>query len=222
MDVETLIVTFSHPLAAVQVPLLRGAIIHAAEGKDVLFHNHTEDGFRYRYPLIQYKSVGGKATIVGVGDGVEAVSRLLAEGDLSVRLGTRKVTLQTEEQSRKTTNLHASDTESYLYRIHRYFPLNQENYAKFKATDSLIARLAFIEKCLVGNILSLAKTMGVFFDSQVSATITDVAEARLYPYKKVKLLGFDLTFKTNVLLPDCIGLGKDVSLGSGTIQRIKA
>ena len=51
--------------------------------------------------------------------------------------------------------------------------------------------------------------------------ITQVLGTKTYRYKNVKLQGFDLVFKTNVSLPDYIGLGKSVSQGFGTICRTK-
>lgn len=74
-----------------------------------------------------------------------------------------------------------------------------------------------IEKCLVGNILSFAKSVGMFFDRQIDVRISDVQNTREYEYKKVKMLGFDLKFKTNVSLPQHIALGKGVSIGFGEI-----
>ena len=40
--------------------------------KEVLFHNHNEDGnFRYGYPLIQYKIIKNRPVIVGMSSIVE-------------------------------------------------------------------------------------------------------------------------------------------------------
>jgi len=52
------------------------------------------------------------------------------------------------------------------------------------------------------------------------AKITQLDEPRTQYYKGVRLLSFDAEFKTNVSLPDYIGLGKGVSLGMGTITNM--
>ena len=53
-NIQTLIVYFSNEISQWEISLFRGAVIHAMENANVLFHNHLdEDSFRYRYPLIQ-------------------------------------------------------------------------------------------------------------------------------------------------------------------------
>lgn len=220
-EVETLLVTFDTKKTEAELPLLRGAMIHATEGRDVLLHNHIDRDFRYSYPLVQYKCIGGRAALLGVAEGVETVKALLTDYDVSVvRIGRRVANMAADDVEPQVTDVSLSDAEDYTYSIHKYFPFNQENYRLYCAIDSIVERYIFIEKCIVGNILSFAKGVGVHFEDKVKVTLTDVRASRLYQYKRVKLLGFDLTFKSNVLLPDHIGLGKDVSLGSGTIRRM--
>ena len=64
----TLTLIFKDHISMHEVPLLRGAVI-ACIGDDVniLYHNHVGDNdFRSKYPLIQYKQLGGHAAIVCV------------------------------------------------------------------------------------------------------------------------------------------------------------
>lgn len=208
---------FKNRLSFREVPLLRGALLHLADGDSTLFHDHIGDKLRYRYPLVQYRESGGYASLFCLGDGVVAVESLLcAASSAEVRIGRREEKLLVDSETRRTDELVLSD-EVQEYNIHRYLPLNQENYAKYKATDSIVDRYQMIEKCLVGNILSFAKSMGMFFEQQIKVKILDVANTHEYTYKKVRMLGFDLRFKTNVVLPRYIALGKGVSIGFGEI-----
>ena len=208
---------FKNRLSFREVPLLRGALLHQADGDSTLFHDHIGDKLRYRYPLVQYRESGGYASLFCLGDGVVAVESLLcAVSSAEVRIGRREEKLLVDSETRRTDELVLSD-EVQEYNIHRYLPLNQENYAKYKATDSIVDRYQMIEKCLVGNILSFAKSMGMFFEQQIKVKILDVANTHEYTYKKVRMLGFDLRFKTNVVLPRYIALGKGVSIGFGEI-----
>ena len=203
---------FKNRLSFREVPLLRGALLHLADGDSTLFHDHIGDKLRYRYPLVQYRESGGYASLFCLGDGVVAVESLLcAVSSAEVRIGRREEKLFVDSETRRTDELVLSD-EVQEYNIHRYLPLNQENYAKYKATDSIVDRYQMIEKCLVGNILSFAKSMGMFFEQQIKVKILDVANTHEYIYKKVRMLGFDLRFKTNVVLPRYIALGKGVSI----------
>lgn len=217
MEIKTMSVVFKNRLSFREVPLLRGALLHLADGDSTLFHDHIGDKLRYRYPLVQYRESGGYASLFCLGDGVEAVESLLcAASSAEVRIGRREEKLLVDSETRRTDELVLSD-EVQEYNIHRYLPLNQENYAKYKATDSIVDRYQMIEKCLVGNILSFAKSMGMFFEQQIKVKILDVANTHEYTYKKVRMLGFDLRFKTNVVLPRYIALGKGVSIGFGEI-----
>lgn len=217
MEIKTMSVVFKNRLSFREVPLLRGALLHLADGDSTLFHDHIGDKLRYRYPLVQYRESGGYASLFCLGDGVVAVeSFLCAASSSEVRIGRREEKLLVDSETRRTDELVLSD-EVQEYNIHRYLPLNQENYAKYKATDSIVDRYQMIEKCLVGNILSFAKSMGMFFEQQIKVKIQDVANTHEYTYKKVRMLGFDLRFKTNVVLPRYIALGKGVSIGFGEI-----
>ena len=74
-----------------------------------------------------------------------------------------------------------------------------------------------LERLLIGNILSFAKGIGVYFDEEIKVSIVDIEKAEQYLFKNVKMLGFDVVFRTNVLLPRYVGVGKGVSLGFGMI-----
>ena len=217
MEIKTMSVVFKNRLSFREVPLLRGALLHLANGDSTLFHDHIGDKLRYRYPLVQYRESGGYASLFCLGDGVVAVEGLLcAASSAEVRIGRREEKLLVDSETRLNDELSLSDVFQE-YTIRRYLPLNQENYAKYKATDSIVDRYQMIEKCLVGNILSFAKSMGMFFEQQIKVKIQDVANTHEYTYKKVRMLGFDLKFKANVSLPRHIALGKGVSIGFGEI-----
>lgn len=218
-DVKQVIVEFSCTLSDKEVPLFRGAMLHAVQGDSTLFHDHMGEGFRYRYPLIQYRSMDGYASAIGLEEGVEAIDRFLADGDVcKVRIGRRTEPLLVTRIKRLQTAFALTAETEQTYVIRHYLPFNQENYKAYQEMDSLIERYALIEKCLVGNILSLAKSLGVFFDQKVVAKLVAVDNEALYKYKNIKMVGFDLKFKTNVQLLQYIGLGKGVSLGFGEIR----
>lgn len=66
--VKTLVIKFNNEIYPDEIDCFRGAVIHAMDGANVLFHNHLEGaGLRYSYPLIQYKRIHRKAAIVCVG-----------------------------------------------------------------------------------------------------------------------------------------------------------
>ena len=216
---KTLVIRFVNHIEHREIPLFRGAVIHNIQHNNTLFHNHLDDSkFRYAYPLIQYKRINQKAAIVCIGEGTEAIGEFFASCNFDVRLGDRTVSLEVEQVKANKTLVQVWDG-LFAYHLRRWLPLNEDNYAKYNALDSLADRYAMLERLLTGNILSFAKGVGIRFDKQVQCHITTADEPRLTRYKGVKMMSFDVEFKSNVSLPDYVGLGKGVSLGMGTVVR---
>jgi hypothetical protein len=66
-------------------------------------------------------------------------------------------------------------------------------------------------------MLSFAKETGVRFELQPTCSIIDMETKEA---TKNNFVSFDLLFKTNVSLPNYIGLGKGANIGFGTIVRM--
>ena len=216
--IKVLTVRFVNEIMREEVPLFRGAIVDAMEDANLLFHNHEEDGrLRYAYPLIQYKRINQKAAIVCLGEGTEAIGQFFSSCNFDLKLGERLVKLEVETVNAHQHLVQIWDSE-FTYHIRRWLPLNQDNYAAYCKEESLAAKYALLERLLTANILSFAKGIGVHFEGQVVARIIQMDEPQTQNYKGVKLMSFDAEFKSNVSLPDYVGLGKGVSLGMGTVK----
>lgn len=216
-SVTTLTVRFANRIRQEELPFLRGAVIRALGDDTVLGHNHIGDALRYAYPLIQYKRINGCAALVGIGHGVEHVERFMALNPKTMRIGRRSEPFLIASAVKGQTPLRLTP-DMHRYALDGYLPFNQANYAQYRHLDSMVDRCALIERCLVGNILSFAKGVGVFFDGQVRVALQSVEHERLCPFKDIRMMGFDIVFKTNVTLPPFIGLGKKVSFGYGTLK----
>lgn len=219
IKLKTFILRFSTEISWREIPYLRGVIIRATEGENILFHNHEGENFRYAYPLVQYKRIGGKAAIVFVGEGVDAIADYFKNQVIDVELGNRKATLELEHADANTTTI-ALWKDTFRYTIRKYLPLNNHNYEAYQQAEGIVERCAILERAIVGNILSFAKGIGLHIDGQIDVKITNMSDSSSYIYKGVKMMGFDLEFKTNISLPDYIGLGKGTSLGFGMIKRM--
>lgn len=208
-------------ISSAEIPYLRGAMIRLS-GDDPFFHNHNADGFNYVYPLVQYRRINRSAAVIGINQGGDTLLHLLGKGeDFFLQLGNRTaavkaVTLRTE----KVQVTCKSDT-THIYTIDSWLPLNSENYQSYQQLDNLMDRINMLEKILVGNILSFAKGVGIFFDSPVLCRILDLESTGLIKYKEVELMSFSVKFRSNVRLPEYIGLGKSVSMNHGVISYIK-
>lgn len=210
--------TFDFPLAPHETPLLRGAINKAAgRGRDVLWHNHTTDGLRYAYPLIQYKAIDGRATLVGIGPAAGGLEWLAAQRQLSLRIGTRQVCAGVASYHKEDYSFSMDDAPKH-YSIRRYLPLTGENFDEYNRLIALTDKLTLLERMLTGNILSFLKGIGVTATEQIFVAVTEMEKPYKVTYKGIGFLAFDLDFVTNAALPSLIGLGKSSSVGFGTLS----
>lgn len=216
--IKTLTIKFNTPLQRTEIPLFRGAIIAAIPSNNILFHNHSDNGFRYRYPLIQYKRIGGKAAIVCISDGVEAIGELLTIPDLCVNIGKKNIELRIEYVEAEEVEIEKSET-CIDYQLRDWLALNEINYALFLETDALITRIKMLERILVGNILSFLKGIGVRIDYPLKPMIKEYKINNITNFKHIKLTSMDIDFSINIMLPNQIGIGKHSSIGAGILTR---
>lgn len=219
MIIDTLIITFSPLLSLEEVPLFRGAVLKAmSNDADVLFHNHIDNNFRYDYPLVQYKSIGAKASILLIGEGVDMLNKLMPVCNAYLNIGHRRALMKVEKVTPMQTEIELSNPQRY--RIEQWLPLNEENDYRFIRMQNDTDRLELLESILVGNILSMAKGLDIRFDAQVECRIQSLDRYHLERVKEVTMRAFDTEFICNINLPELIGIGKHVSLGYGTIKSI--
>lgn len=210
------IIGFDKYLLHTDVPKFRGGINNAIENPDVLCHNHYDESLRYAYPLVQYKVLGGKAAIVAIGEGLNIVRHFLNVPSIDIRIGEEQTQLDLAYINIKPFSLQLMD-KMKTYRIQNWMPLNQDNHANYQMLEGLSEQCEFLENILVGNILSMAKGLDVTFDDLVVCRIDYISEPHLQSYKGMKMVTFNIQFKSNVFLPQWIGLGKGVSRGFGTV-----
>lgn len=218
--IPTLLICFENELALAELPLFRGAVASKVPPQLVLFHNHEGNSLRYRYPLIQYKRIGGKAAILCLGDGTDEISEFFEAGNLDFHIGNRDEAYKVERMAAGQWLLQVWNTE-FTYTIRKWLPFNSENYAAYQQLTGLAERATMLEHILVGNMLSMCTGLGVHLEKQITCTIRTLSEPRLYRFKGVKMQGVDVVFRTNLYMPDYVGLGKGVSHGFGMIHRAR-
>lgn len=213
-----LTIRFKNEISQREISLFRGAIIQTMDHAPLLFHNHEKDKLRYSYPLIQYKRINQCAAIVCVSEGADAISDFFLNGHFDIRLGHEKVTLEIDSIAATQSSIQTCE-DSFTYSLQKWMPLNQENYQLYMQLESIADKYAMLENLLVANLLSFAKGIGVYFDKRVVCKLTRVNEPTLTNYKGVKMLSLDVEFKSNVSIPNYIGLGKGVSQGHGIVVK---
>lgn len=218
MYVNTLIIKFKNHLAYRDIPLFRGAIIHAVgDGCNVLFHNHEGESFRYRYPMIQYKRIGGQAAIVCVGQGVEEIGAFFANRNFTLSLGDQPAAQYDIESILPHRTLVQVWDADFHYYLHDWLPFNPDNYQKYMSLEGIVERTQLLEQILIGNMLSACKGLGVTVEGEIKSKVLHVDEPRVTRFKGIPYMSLDGEFKSNITLPSYIGLGKGSSMGHGVI-----
>ena len=220
LKIPYLTVIFRNELNHREVPLFRGAVLSKVPPECILFHNHIDNGFRYSYPLIQYKVIKGKAAIVCIGEGTEEIASLFRSQDFQFKIGERDETFEVDSITANLCILQVWD-DRFKYKISGYLPLNSANYAKFNELDGMIEKVQMLEGLLTANLLSMLKGLGKHVEKNIECRITNLFASRTYLYKGVKMQGFDLDFTSNVLIPSYFSLGKGASLGFGVVKQVK-
>jgi hypothetical protein len=211
------ILRYTNSISQHELPLLRGAINQVIkDNSSILFHNHEGEKFRYSYPLIQYKRINNQAALVCINEGTEAVGLLLNHGDFACRLGDRTIEMEIQGVKAGQTLIQAWDSTFHYY-LRKWLPLNQDNYEEYQQLEGIAEKCSFLERILVGNILSMGKGLGVKFEREITCKIIHLSDPRLMKLKNVKMMAYDAEFKCNVSLPDYFGLGKGASLGFGMV-----
>lgn len=219
---NTLVVRFKNIISYQEIPLFRGAIINAVgDNCSELFHNHSAVGYNYRYPMIQYKRIHGKAAIVCVGQGTEEIGVFFSKGNFQLRIGdNREEAFEIDVVLPRRTLVQVWDDE-FRYFLRDWFPLNPENYKKYQSAGSIVERTQILEQVLIGNILSACKGLGITIEREIICKLISVETPRKVYYKGQPMMSFSCEFKSNVTLPDYVGLGKGASMGHGIVVRQK-
>ena len=215
-DISMLHATFDLPLYPRQIPQFRGALTAQAGWEKDQLHNHNgKDKFHYRYPLIHYRVVKGKAAVVGIGEGAETLRRTLLEVR-DIQMNGKKIPLRIEHLSEEITTFKML-TEPKEYRLMDWLPLNQENYQTWKSTERLHQQVAFLDKMLVGQIITLCNGINWRLPNQLYAYVTEIHKTKKVKVHQQEQVAFNVSFKTNIDIPSALAIGRAVAFGYGTL-----
>ncbi len=219
-QIRIIVIRFDNKIEADETDIFRSSVLKSFDNNcDVLFHNHlTETTYRYSYSMIQYKRINRCAAIVCIEQGVDLISTLLVKDNLFLyREGmNEKMEINSMNASKYTVQVWNTP---FVYHIRKWLALNEKNYEIFRQKESLKDKCEMLERILVSNILSFCSGIDFKVEKTIECSILELSEPKQRKYKGVYLTSFDCKFKTNISLPDFIGLGKGTSIGFGMIKR---
>ena len=220
--IRTLTILTDAEIQQREIPLFRGAVIHGlGEHPNVYFHNHLDDDkFRYSYPLIQYKRLGGKAAIVCIEDGVDIIGQFLTDANGTLTIGDRQVSYNTG-CILPARILVQTWQEMFYYHISRWLPLNSQNYQRYKDIEGVVEKVSFLENILKANLLSMLKGLDIHLEKELILKITEISDSYLIYNKGVRMMAFNADFKCNLSIPNNIGIGKNASIGCGIVHQLR-
>ncbi len=186
---------------------------------EVMLHHHEADGrLRYEYPKVQFKILDRTAHLIGLAEGAKLVMELWRDVE-QARIGSEVLPVLESGVCRRVETLGESESP-LVYRLRTpWLALNQTNHQKYESEVDPVLRRALLERTLIGNCLSLAKGLGHWVQAPLVADCSGLRPVQA-GFKCVPMIGFVGTFRVNFHIPNHAGIGKSVSRGFGTVERI--
>ena len=155
--------------------------------------------------------------------GLEKGAFLLQAVDIPTAIEIDRERIEVLENKRTTEQIPIGSTEKSIeYRfVTPWLALNEINYKRFIRMRGITERKNILNRILVGNILSLCKSIGFSVEDRLIASIRLEDTQQIEIKNNVKLLGIAGIFTVNFALPNWWGIGKQSARGFGTIQRIE-
>ena len=217
---QTLVSIFQDPIPRNSIPQFRAAISNLTG--DVLLHHHknTEE-LLYRYPLVQFKLTRyNQPLIFAIEAGIEPMLKIASLSNTQVVVRDIPYVIYIKSFTIRPFFVQVW-THTFIYKIQNWLALNPQNYKKYSEETSLKKKIILLESILKGNILSFASGIQWNIDKEIFLEIESIQSEYWIRYKEVLFLSFSLIFRSNVSLPNNIGLGKACSVGFGMIQQLK-
>jgi hypothetical protein len=185
--------------------------------ENILMHSHGDGDLLYSYPRVQYKIIDSEVCVLGLADGVRAVKGIPQVEDIT--LGHEDVKILDRRLSERQSILGISETQGDYSFLTPWLSLNEKNYEKYQMLGTWGKKKGLLEKILIGNIISMSKSLGYTVPAPIEANIGNLKEVKT-SLKGTPMLGFLGNFSVNFEIPDYWGIGKSVSRGFGTVKRV--
>lgn len=218
IDLERFYFRFKNKIKQCDIPLFIEEISKNSIKNRMEYHRNIGNDSQYCYPLVQIKRMNGQLVFVGIGEGANNITGFFSTEKEAFIIDRQKMVLDIETMKAEKVLVQAWEN-TFTYSIQNYLPLSSDKYVEYQTITAQTGRIGFMEKNLKSNLLFFANSIGVQFDREIECVITELEEKAKVKYKNHPFVSFNLQFRTNVSLPDYIGLGLGVSQGFGTIKR---
>ena len=194
---------------------LRGYIASKFKEYPILHHHIEEAGYLYTYPRVQYKLIEGTAIVFGIEEGTEVLKKI-SDDITELELGKSEYKVESIQMTQMNAEFGPC-RENHHYKFVTYWlALNPANYERYKAIRGWKEKKEFLNGILVGNILSMCKSLDYVVTSKLY--VHSRLDDKQVEFKGVPVIGFTGEFRVNFRIPDFFGLGKGVSQGFGVVK----
>lgn len=181
------------------------------------YHNHDGTSFLYRYPHIQYKKIYKNLIIIGLQQ--KSYSLPIELSRLSYINTNSGEKIKINDIKFRTQIIDITQQNMKYGFETPWIAFNSENFKKFFSADAM-TKTEFLEKILVGNLLSLFKGLNLRINFEIHTRLYNLRPIVIYLNSK-QFVAFRGEFETNIVIPEYLGIGKSVSKGFGTVSILK-
>ena len=182
-------------------------------------HQHDGEGRPiYRYPKVQYKTLNGGCLLISFDEGRKITAKVFNDVTSVYIAGDFKEIIS-KGMENYSSPFGISDKHLHYSFLTPWLALNEKNYEQYQKLENWARKKEFLEKILIGNIISMSKGLGYTVPEPIKSNIIKLREVQT-SLKGIPMLGFLGSFSVNFEIPDYWGIGKSVSRGFGTIKRV--
>jgi hypothetical protein len=185
------------------------------------FHNHRPDRADtdrdWAYPLIQYAVRRGKAMVIGIDAGAEAITK-----HLMLKLGD-SLTFAGKTHPLPGFQMKITDSAPELlsapqpFALAGWLALRADSYKRWKAAETDEERRDVLGRALTGHLRCFAEAVGLPGHKAVEGRILRVDRQKKIRWHGADLVRFDVLAAANLLPPLGVGLGRAAAFGFGEV-----
>ncbi|NMB77837.1 MAG: CRISPR-associated endonuclease Cas6 [Methanomicrobiales archaeon] len=171
----------------------------------------------HRYPPLQVKEVKDTLLAIGICQGAVFLHSAVS-GRTTMGTGGHECTIISRDPAIRSEEF-GPDSHMHTYEfLTPWLALNQQHAKKFYDLTGKPARDAFMEKLLLSHLTTLAKSL----DAPLTQSVSCSAKVRFERMRidRENVMVFFGKFRTNLVIPDNLAIGRSVSEGYGTIRQI--
>lgn len=215
--IEMLFVTLTDiEMVAADLPKLRGYLAGRYPWMTEL-HNHLPGGkFSYKFPVIHYRLQHKNPMLLGFGDGIEILLKVL--GDLEkIRIGSTVYIYSNCKLEMKECRLGVSSRALDYRFVSPWMALKQENYRKYRTMDNK-GQQVFLNHILRENLKTISKGTGYTIPHIDDILVEGDFSPKPVNFKSRKMIAFRGEFSVNFHVPEFFALGKQGARGFGVVR----